>query len=58
MIKKNLDSLPLSKLVLEHGCSIGILTSHLANSNDLVFGVDRSFSAIQIAKKQYESNLD
>ena len=58
IIKKNLDSLPSSKLVLEHGCSIGIVTSHLANSCDNVFGVDRSFSAIQIAKKQFKSNLD
>ena len=57
-IKKNLDSLPSSKLALEHGCSIGIMTSHLANSCELVFGVDRSFSAIQIAKKQFKSNLD
>ncbi len=58
MIKKNLDTLPSSKLVLEHGCSIGLVTSHLANSCDLVIGVDRSFSAIQIAKKQLKSNLD
>ena len=57
-IKKNLDSLPSSKLVLEHGCSIGVITSHLANSNELVFGVDRSFSALQIAKKQFKNNLD
>jgi SAM-dependent methyltransferase/uncharacterized protein YbaR (Trm112 family) len=57
-IKKNLDALPSSKLVLEHGCSIGLVTSHLANSCDLVIGVDRSFSAIQIAKKQLKSNLD
>lgn len=57
-IKKNLDLLPRSKLALEHGCSIGMVTSHLANSCDLVFGVDRSFSAIQIAKKQFKSNLD
>ncbi|MHA7734482.1 methyltransferase domain-containing protein [Nitrosopumilus sp. S6] len=57
-IKKNLDSLPSSKIVLEHGCSIGILTSHLANSNELVFGVDRSFSAIEYAKKQFKENLD
>ena len=57
-IKQNLDSLPSSKLVLEHGCSIGIVTSHLANSNELVFGIDRSFSAIQIAKKQFKDNLD
>ena len=57
-IKKNLDSLPSSKFVLEHGCSIGIMTSHLANSCDHVFGIDRSFSAIQIAKKQFKPNLD
>ena len=57
-IKKNLDSIPSSKLVLEHGCSIGIVTNHLANSSDTVFGIDRSFSAIQIAKKQFKSNLD
>ena len=57
-IKKNLDSLPSSKLVLEHGCSIGIVTSHLANSNELVFGLDRSFSAIEYAKKQFKENLD
>ncbi len=50
--------MPSSKLVLEHGCSIGIVTSHLANSNDLVFGVDRSFSAIEYAKKQFKDNLD
>ncbi|QDI89303.1 methyltransferase domain-containing protein [Candidatus Nitrosopumilus sp. SW] len=57
-IKKNLNSLPSSRFVLEHGCSIGILTSHLANSNELVFGVDRSFSAIEHAKKQFKDNLD
>ena len=57
-IKKNLDSLPSSKLVLEHGCSIGIVTSHMANSNDLVFGLDRSFSAIEYSKKQFKENLD
>ena len=54
-IKKNLDSIPSSKLALEHGCSIGIVTRHLANSCDDVFGVDRSFSAIQIVKNN--SNL-
>lgn len=57
-IKKNLDSLPSSKFVLEHGCSIGIIDSHLANSSEFVFGIDRSFSAIQVAKKQFKDNLD
>lgn len=57
-IKKNLDSLPVSKLVLEHGCSIGTVTSHLAGNHGMVFGVDRSYSAIQIAKKKFKDNLD
>ena len=57
-IKKNLDSLPKSKLVLEHGCSIGIMTSYLANSHDTVFGIDKSFSALQYAKKPFKDNLD
>jgi 2-polyprenyl-3-methyl-5-hydroxy-6-metoxy-1,4-benzoquinol methylase/uncharacterized protein YbaR (Trm112 family) len=58
VIKRNLSSLPSSKFVLEHGCSIGIMTSHLANSNELVFGVDRSFSALNSAKKHFKDNLD
>ncbi len=57
-IKKHLDSLPKSKLVLEHGCSVGIMTSYLANSHDTVFGIDRSFSAIRIAKKSSKPDLD
>lgn len=58
VVKNNLRSLPASKLVLEHGCSIGIMTSHLANSHELVFGVDRSFSALEFAKRQFKDNLD
>ncbi|AFS83289.1 methyltransferase domain-containing protein [Candidatus Nitrosopumilus sediminis] len=58
LIKGSIDNLPKSDLVLEHGCSIGIMTSYLADSNKMVFGVDRSFSALQIAKKSYKNNLD
>lgn len=58
IIKKHLDSIPKSKLVLEHGSSIGIMTSYLADSHDTVFGIDRSFSALKIAKKSSKSNLD
>ncbi|KAF6245598.1 methyltransferase domain-containing protein [Nitrosopumilus sp. b2] len=57
-VKKNLDALPSSKLVLEHGCSIGITTNHLADSHEMVFGLDRSFSALDIAKKHFKENLD
>ena len=57
-IQKNLNSLQKSNLVLEYGCSIGIMTSFLAKSNKMVFGVDRSFPALRIAKKSPKNNLD
>ena len=58
LIKKHLDSIPKSDLVLEYGCSIGIISSYLSNSHDMVFGIDKSFSAIQQAKKTGKNNLD
>jgi hypothetical protein len=58
LIKKNLNSMNKSNLILEYGCSIGIITSSLAKSNDMVFGIDRSYSALKIAKKSYKNNLD
>ena len=58
IIKNKLDTMPKSKLVLEYGCSIGILGSFLANSNQNVFGIDRSFNAISIAKNTQKDNLD
>ncbi len=57
-IKKNIGLLKKSKLALEYGCSIGLLTSFLAESHDMVFGIDRSFSALRIAKKSYKDNLE
>jgi len=58
IIKNKLDAMPKSKFVLEYGCSIGIMSSFLADSNQNVFGIDRSFSAISIAKKIQKDNLD
>ena len=58
VIKNELKAMPKSKLVLEYGCSIGIMSSFLANSHQNVFGIDRSFSAISIAKKSQKGNLD
>lgn len=57
-VKSNLDTLQKSNLVLEHGCSIGIMASYLADYNKMVLGIDRSFSALQIAKKSSKNNLD
>ena len=58
VIKKNLNFIAKSKLVLEYGCSIGIITSSLADCHDMVFGIDRSFSALRYAKKSSKNNLD
>ncbi|MFB5609378.1 MAG: methyltransferase domain-containing protein [Nitrosarchaeum sp.] len=58
LIKNELNKLSNSKLVLDYGCSIGIMSNFLANSNQHVFGIDRSFSAISIAKKTQNNNLD
>ncbi len=58
IIKNKLDTMTKSKLVLEYGCSIGIMSTFLADSNQNVFGIDRSFSAISIAKKTQKDNLD
>ena len=57
-IQKNLDFTKKSNLVLEYGCSIGIMTSILAKYHTMVFGVDRSFTALRFAKKLYRDNLD
>ncbi len=58
IIKNKLRKLPNFGLVLEYGCSIGIMSSFLADSNQTVFGIDRSFSAIKLAKKKSRENLD
>ncbi|MBM2852574.1 MAG: Class SAM-dependent methyltransferase [Candidatus Nitrosotenuis sp.] len=58
MIKKSLDSISNSGTALEHGCSIGIITQHLSESHSLVFGIDKSYHAIEIAKKSDSENLD
>ena len=58
LIKNHLNFMKKSDLVLEYGCSIGIMTSFLAESHNMVFGVDRSFPALSHAKKSYKDNLD
>ena len=58
VLKKNIDSIEKSHLVVEYGCSVGIMTSFLAESHEMVFGIDRSFAALRNAKQLYRSNLD
>ena len=58
IIKSYLVLIPKSKLVLEYGCSIGITTKHISDSSEMVFGIDKSFNAIHLAKKNQKNNLD
>jgi uncharacterized protein YbaR (Trm112 family)/2-polyprenyl-3-methyl-5-hydroxy-6-metoxy-1,4-benzoquinol methylase len=53
-----IKTLPKSKLTIEHGCSIGIVTHQLAKKSDYTFGVDKSFYAIEQAKKNRIQNCD
>lgn len=57
-MKKHLNTVPKSEWVLEHGCSVGLLASHLSKKHQHVLGIDRSFSALKIAKKSSKDNLD
>lgn len=57
VMKKSLDSMP-GGMALEHGCSIGIITEHLAKNHPVAFGIDRSYYAVLEAKKRTRKNLD
>ena len=57
-IKNSLEKVPNSKLVLEHGCSIGQVTKILGQKHEIVFGIDQSFVAIMEAKKNNRKNMD
>jgi uncharacterized protein YbaR (Trm112 family)/uncharacterized protein YcgL (UPF0745 family) len=58
IVKNELKQIPTSNLALEYGCSIGVMTNFLADHNKMVFGIDRSYDAISIAKRSSKKNLD
>ena len=58
IIKKIIKEIKKSEFVLEHGCSIGIISKILSQHNELVFGIDSSYSSIAFAKNSYYKNLD
>ena len=58
VIRSSLKKLGSQKFVLEHGCSIGLITNHIAKNHQMVFGIDRSFYAIKIAKQNQKKNCD
>lgn len=58
IVKNEIKEIPKSELAVEYGCSIGIMSNFLTNYSKTVFGIDRSYSAISIAKKTFKKNLD
>lgn len=57
-IKTAIKSISAGGTALEHGCSIGQVTQHLAKTHSLAFGIDKSYRAISEAKKSKMKNLD
>ena len=57
-IRSEIKKLKTSGLVLEHGCSIGIISNSISNYGKIIFGIDRSFHAIKIAKQSQKKNCD
>jgi hypothetical protein len=57
-VKNAIQKIPMCKLALEHGCSIGNLSGKLAKRSNTAFGIDQSFYAILEAKQQNLKNSD
>lgn len=47
-----------SDVSLEHGCSIGTICEEMTKTSKQVYGIDKSFTAIKIAKEKKLSNAD
>jgi len=57
-IKNEINNIPSSNTCIEYGCSIGILSKTLSNHYSQVFGIDKSFLAIQHASQSSPSNVN
>lgn len=57
-IKNIVQKLPKCNFVIEHGCSIGIMSDIMAKHHGMVFGIDKSFFALLEAKKHKVKNMD
>lgn len=53
-----IGSLDSSGVAVEHGCSVGIAAQNMAKNHSYVFGVDKSYYALSVAKKSGVQNLD
>ena len=57
-IRNEIKKIKTDGIILEHGCSIGLISNKIAKKNSILFGIDRSYHAIAIAKKNQAKNCD
>jgi len=57
-IKLKISKIPTKNFVIEYGSSVGIITKKLGSQHKHVFGIDTSFSALNIAKKKSPKNCE
>lgn len=57
-MKNVICKLTKCNFVVEHGCSIGIMSEILAKRHGMIFGIDKSFFALLEAKKRKIKNAD
>lgn len=57
-INDKILSLPKSRICIEYGCSIGTVSKYLSEHSSIVFGLDKSFSAIRHAKQSSNHNVE
>ena len=58
VIRQEIDSIMSSGTALEYGSSVGIMSGYLSRVYHRVFGMDRSFAALSVAKKSWMPNVD
>ena len=56
VIRKHIGRCVRGGVAVEYGCSVGLVTSDIARYCNVVFGVDKSFFAVVMAKKHSDGN--
>jgi 2-polyprenyl-3-methyl-5-hydroxy-6-metoxy-1,4-benzoquinol methylase len=57
-MRRMLASLHLSGNAIEHGCSIGITAQHMTDLGIRVFGIDKSYYALSVAKQSADDGAE
>lgn len=58
VMRSYIEKLPKPSIVIDHGCSIGLVTNYVSKFSKTTIGIDSSFSAILAAKKTKRKNTE